>query len=97
MQANRARHVGPGGRGGPVSFTEFRYSHHARERMRTRHIREAQVESTVNEPDRRSEDGGRFIAERDTTQGNIVQVVYTVDSSGAAVVITAMRIKGRRS
>ena len=87
-----------------MSETRFRYSNHARKRMRERNISRRQVESVVKRPDRQypdPEDAALTIAERLTDMGNTLRVVYAETSSGlelrTVVVVTVIRAKGDRT
>ncbi len=75
----------------------FQYSSHALSQMAVRWIGANQVESTVLKPDRlsRSSRTGRWTAERDTSAGNFIRVVYVESQSGIQIIttlITAIRI-----
>lgn len=75
-----------------MSFERVRLTKHARDRQRGRRISLEQIKRTLNHPHRLERQGERFIAERDTTQGNILRVVYTLEQDGAALVLTVIRI-----
>ncbi len=59
-----------------MRYETIRLSNHARKRMRQRNIPRNQILRTLNEPERRYESGDQMVAERSTTAGNVVQVVY---------------------
>jgi hypothetical protein len=66
--------------------------------MIERLITRGQVESTLLRPDRLSVDDGKLVAERRTSMGNVIRVVYVerlTDQGNSAHVITAIRIAGR--
>jgi hypothetical protein len=70
--------------------------------MRERRISEQQVVRAVNKPDVvKQGQNNRLIAERTTTQGNILRVVYIEVPEGlqlvSALVVTVVRIAGRRT
>ncbi|WP_189093283.1 DUF4258 domain-containing protein [Deinococcus ruber] len=76
---------------------KFTYSPHALDSMRKRHIHKNQVEKAVLSPDRLTEDPARsrWVAERDTSAGNFIRVVYAETPNGVEIVttvITAIRI-----
>jgi hypothetical protein len=75
-----------------VSFEHVRLSKHARARLRERRISLEQIKRTLNHPHRLERQGERFVAERDTTRGNVLRVVYTLEQDGAALIVTAIRI-----
>jgi hypothetical protein len=82
-------------------YHEIIISEHARIRMRERRISEQQVARTINQPDVVKVGAkNRLIAERATSQGNTIRVVYIETQDGpllvSAVVVTAVRIAPRR-
>ncbi len=62
--------------------------------MRRRKIGRAQVERTLQSPDRSYESWGKLAAEGDTAQGNTIFVYYVEPVEGEALVIS---VKRRRS
>jgi hypothetical protein len=81
-----------------MAFSVVTYSKHARERMEERNISRQQVEQTLFHPDTVRLDKGVLIAERETTAGNTIRVVYRevlTNQGQAAHVITTIRIAGR--
>ncbi|MEA2524024.1 MAG: hypothetical protein QOF73_1251, partial [Thermomicrobiales bacterium] len=73
------------------------YSQHARDRMDERSISKGQVERTIAQPDRLTYEGSKLVAERRTSAGNTIRVVYVerlTDDGTAAHVVTVIRISG---
>lgn len=63
--------------------------------MRERSISKKQVERAIEQPDRLAYEGGKLVAERDTSAGNTIRVVYVerLTSDGeTAHVVTVIRI-----
>jgi hypothetical protein len=79
-----------------MKYAKITYAFHARKRMKQRRISERQVIRTLEEPDMTYPSKGKLVAERRTTQGNTLRVVYIESPEGpqvvSAVVITAIRI-----
>lgn len=76
-----------------MAYQRIVYHAHARDRMRLRSIAEHQVLATLNRPDRLfPSHSGRLVAERDTTAGNTLRVVF-VEQVGdtTAFVLTVIR------
>ena len=84
-----------------MTSRKFIYIPHALERMAQRHISRSQVENAVLDPQKLSQnpDTLRWTADRDTTAGNFIRVVYAEGPDGVEIittVITAIRISQRR-
>ena len=80
-----------------MAFSVVTYSNHARERMTERSISKRQVELTLFRPDSVRLSKGRLIAERRTTAGNTIRVVYReqlTNQGQTAHVITVIRLAG---
>ncbi len=83
-------------------YTAVTYSNHARDQMRLRLIGEEQAERTIAAPTRSypsTNPPGRIVAERVTTVGNTLRVVYVelpTAQGTVAHVVTVIRIRGRR-
>jgi hypothetical protein len=79
-----------------MPYNQVIFSAHALRRMRERRISQAQVTRAINQPDTLSVSRGLFVAERRTSSGNTLRVVFH-EQAGAqqvinAVVITAIRM-----
>jgi hypothetical protein len=59
-----------------MAFSVVTFSKHARERMEERFISRQQVEQALFQPDTVRLEKGVLIAERKTTAGNTIRVVY---------------------
>lgn len=77
-----------------MRYERIRYHPHARKRMRRRKIGRAQVERTLQYPDRSYESWGKLAAEGDTAQGNTIFVYYVEPIEGEVLVLS---VKRRRS
>lgn len=82
------------------TYDHYDYSPHALAQMQLRRIKKNQVEKTINHPHNFYRSRERFVAERTTSYGNTLRVVYTVepndDNTMRAVIITAIRISRPR-
>jgi hypothetical protein len=76
-----------------MKYEQIRYHQHARKRMRRRKISRAQVERTLQNPDRIYESWGKLAAEGATAQGNTIFVYYVEPegTSGEALVLSVKR------
>lgn len=76
-----------------MKYDIVRIHRHARKRMRQRKISRAQVERTVQNPDRAYTSWGKLVAEGDTAAGNTVFVYYVEPegTEGEALVISVKR------
>lgn len=83
-----------------MRYEEIRYHSHARKRMRQRKISRAQVERTLQNPDRSYESWGKLAVEGATAEGNTVFVYYVEPAPGEALVLSVKRrrvtLGGRR-
>jgi hypothetical protein len=82
-----------------VAFSVVTYSEHALDRMELRSIARNQVERTLHEPDRLTLQKDKLVAERSTSHGNTIRVVYVERLTGngtEAHVVTVIRIAGAK-
>jgi hypothetical protein len=77
-----------------MKYEHIRYHPHARKRMRRRKISRAQVERTLQNPDRSYESWGKLAAEGATEAGNTVFVYYVEPVEGEALVLSVKRRRG---
>lgn len=77
-----------------AKYERIRYHPHARKRMRRRKISRAQIERTLQNPDRVYESWGKLAAEGTTAQGNTVFVYYVEPEPGEALVLSVKRRAG---
>lgn len=77
-----------------MRYEGIRYHSHARKRMRQRKISRAQVERTLQNPDRSYESWGKLAVEGTTAEGNTVFVYYVEPAPGEALVLSVKRRKG---
>ncbi len=75
-------------------YTTIRIHPHARKRMQRRKISRAQVERTLQNPDRSYESYGKLAAEGDTQAGNTVFVYYVETGPDEALVLSVKRRRG---
>jgi hypothetical protein len=84
-----------------MRYERIRYHSHARKRMRRRRISRAQVERTLQNPDRTYESWGKLAVEGATAESNTVFVYYVETRPGEALVLSAKRRRstpeGRRA
>lgn len=59
-----------------MPYSRIIFSDHALQRMRERRISRAQVVRTINQPDSVIVSRGAYVAERQTSAGNTLRVVY---------------------
>lgn len=76
-----------------MKYERIRYHPHARKRMRRRKISRAQVERTLQDPDRSYESWGLAV-EGTTAEGNTVFVYYVEPAEGEALVLSVKRRRG---
>ena len=77
-----------------MAFTSVEFTKHALDQISKRQIGSNQILNTLNDPDRTRFERGCLIAERDTTAGNFIRVVYVekLTANGTvARVITVIR------
>lgn len=77
-----------------MKYDRIRYHTHARKRMRRRKISRAQVERTLQNPDRTYESWGKLAVEGATAEGNTVFVYYVEPTEGEALVLSVKRRRG---
>lgn len=77
-----------------MKYDRIRYHLHARKRMRRRKISRAQVERTLQNPDRTYESWGKLAVEGVTAEGNTVFVYYVEPAEGEALVLSVKRRRG---
>ena len=77
-----------------MKYDRVRYHPHARKRMSRRKISRAQVERTLQNPDRAYESWGKLAAEGSTAVGNTIYVYYVEPEPGEALVLSVKRRKG---
>ncbi len=77
-----------------MRYERIRIHPHARKRMRRRRISRAQVERTLQDPDRTYESWGKLAAEGATEAGNTVFVYYVEPAPGEALVLSVKRRRG---
>jgi predicted fused transcriptional regulator/phosphomethylpyrimidine kinase len=78
-----------------MPFANIAYTPHVLKRMRERRISQKQVEKVLAEPHKAYSSGDRMVAERRTSAGNTLRVVYLEGPYGTeqgALVITVIRI-----
>jgi hypothetical protein len=78
-----------------MRFTKVEYDAHATDQMIQRRISRNQVVATLERPDREGpgHTAPRIVAERVTSAGNTIRVVYvTLDGGRTAYVITVIRV-----
>lgn len=83
-----------------MKYERIRYHTHAHKRMRRRKISRAQVERTLQNPDRSYKSWGKLAVEGATAGGNTVFVYYVEPAEGEALVLSVKRrpgIPGERS
>jgi hypothetical protein len=78
-------------------YERIRIHPHARKRMQRRKISRAQVERTLQDPNRTYESWGKLAAEGETAAGNTVFVYYVEPegTTGEALVLSVERRPGR--
>ena len=77
-----------------MRYESIRYHSPARKRMRRRKISRAQVERTLQNPNRSYESWGKLAAEGVTAEGNIIFVYYVEPGLGEALVLSVKRRRG---
>lgn len=77
-------------------YERIRIHPHARKRMQRRKISRAQVERTLQDPDRTYESWGKLAAEGETAAGNTV-FVYYVEPEGTSGEALVLSVKRRRA
>jgi len=77
-----------------MRYESIRYHPPARKRMRRRKISRAQVERTLQNPDRSYESWGKLAAAGVTAEGNTIFVYYVESGLDEALVLSVKRRRG---